>query len=294
MFGTVTPPPPEGAAAITTSAQAKQVASAYYKAADDAGGTLTPAFTNKFIDGLEAKTPQTEAGKAVAGDSPITAMIQRIQTLRDKPLTLQAAQEVDEAMSGLIGKEYGVNGLSKDGQQMLEAQHAFRDQIENAGEGDIAGGTAGFDALGPARKARSQARKLDDLERIQQRANMTDNPATSIKTQIRTLLTNRSKSRGYDEAEIEALKDAASRGVVGSALHVFGSRLIPLAAGAAEVSAHGLGAGFISAVATHLGTGKLRDWATAIQENRLNRAMSRVGQGVPVAPNPMMTPMPPP
>jgi len=282
--------PPVAAPPVTTAAQAKQIASSYYKIADDAGGALAPPFVNKFIDGVEAVIPQTEAGKAVAGQSPASALVERLQTLREKPMTLQAAQEVDEALGALIDKEYGVKGLSKEGQKLVGIQRDFRDHIESAGPGDITGGTAGFDALGPARKAWSQAMKLDDLERIQQRASMTDNPATSIKTQIRTLLTNRTKSRGYDDAEIAALEAAAQRGALGSALHVFGSRLIPLGAGAAEVGTHGLTAGLITAAATHLGTAKLRDWGTALQQNRLNNAMGVLGQGVPR--NPLLAPPP--
>jgi len=299
--GTGEPPPggrpqpvtatPAATGPVTTSAQAKQVAGAYYKIADESGGTLAPGFVNKFIDGVEKILPQTEAGKVVAGESPTSALVQRLQTVRDKPMTLQAVQEVDEAYGSLIDKEYGVKGLSKEGQKLVEMQQAFREHIDNAGPGDITGGTAGFDALSPARKAWSQARKLDDLERIQLRASMTDNPATSIKTQIRTLLTNRTKSRGYDAAETAALEEAAKRGTLGSVLHVFGSRLVPLAAGAAGAGG-GLASSILSAGVAHLGTAKLRDWGTALQENRLNNVMGVLGQSVPPNPNTLLTPPP--
>jgi hypothetical protein len=290
--GTTTPEVPAGP--VTTSAQAKAVASGFYKAADDAGGTLTPGFANKFFDKVDAVIPQTEAGKAIAGESPTSALVARIQPLRDKPMTLQAAQEVDEALGTLIDKEYGIKGLSKEGNKLLDIQHSFRDHILSAGPDDIVGGSAGFDALSQGRQAWSQARKMDDLERIQERANMTDNPATSVKTQIRTLLTNRSKVRGYSDEEVAALQEAAQRGTVGSLLHVFGSRLVPLAAGAAEVGAHGLGGGLLAAGLTHLGTAKLRDWGAAMQQNRLSNAINVVGQGVPSDPlrNQFMPPPP--
>jgi len=274
------PAPTAPAAPITTTAQAKAVASSLYKIADQADGTLTPNFVGKWLDGVGAKLPQTEAGKAVAGESPTAALAERMKTLRDKPMTIQAVQEVDEALSGLIDKEYGVKGISKEGQRLLDIQHSLRDHIAEAGAGDITGGTAGFDALSQARKAWSQAMKMDDLERIQYRASLTDNPATSIKTQVRTLLTNRAKSRGYDAAEIAALEEAAQRGVIGGALHVFGSRLVPMVAGAAGASG-GLASSIISAGVAHLGTAKLRDWGTALQQNRLSNAMGVLGQSVP-------------
>ena len=279
--GTLVPPQlATPGVAPRTSAEAKQIAGQYYTAADNAGGTLTPQFTNKFIDSVGSVAPQTEAGAAVTGTNAVTGLVDRLQSLRDKPMTLQAAQEVDEGLSNLIDKEYGVTGLSKDGKKLLDIQGTLRDQINNAGSGDTSGGTAGFDALNTARQAWSQAMKMGDLERIQERAALTDNPATSIRTQVRNLITNQSKSRGYTPDEIAALTDAANRGTLGGLLHVFGSRLVPIAAGAAGLS-HGPAGMIVGAGLSHVGTGYLRDWATNIQQNRLGNAIGVVGQGVP-------------
>ena len=289
-----TPPPASTPAAPTvpadlgpapgTSAYAKQVASNYYKIADQSGGTLSPQFTNKFVDSVAAADKQTEAGRATVGQTEVNKLADRLQAIKDQPMTLQAAQEVDEGIGSLITKEFGVKGLSPDGVKLLEIQHGFRDMIENAGPGEVTGGTDGFDALGPARKAWAQSRKLDDLERIQQRADLTDNPATSVRTQIRTLLTNRAKVRGYSPEEVAALTDAADRGFMGGALHVFGSRLLPLAAGAVGLS-HGPVSAAIHAAIAQPVAGALRAGATGIATRRLNRAAQTIGEGVP--PNPL-------
>ena len=42
---------------------------------------------------------------------------------------------------------------------------------------------------------------------------------------------NAKKSRGYTDEELAALRDAADRGALGNTLHIFGSRLVPYAAG---------------------------------------------------------------
>ena len=181
-------------------------------------------------------------------------------------------------LGDLIDKEFGVKGLSKDGRKLAQIQSTFRDQIENAGPGDVTGGTTGFDALGPARKAWSQAMKMDDLERIQQRADLTDNPATSIKTQIRTLLTNRTRSRGYSPDEIDALKAAADRGLVGGALHVFGSRLLPLAAGAVGLSHGPVSAAIHAAIAQPVGSA-LRAGADRDREATPQQSDGNIGRG---------------
>lgn len=279
-------PPAKGAATPTTSAEAKQVASQYYAVADRSNSSLTPQFTNRFIDNITAELPQTEAGKVVAGQSTTSSLLDRLQALRDKPMTLQAAQEVDEALGSLVDKEYGPRGPSKEGVKLAGIQRAFRDQIENAGPGDVAGGAEGFDALGPARKAWSQAMKMADLERIEARSKLADVPTTSVKTQIRTLLNSATKSRGYSPEEIAALKDAAERGVLGSALHVFGSRLIPIAAGAAELGTHGLTAGIAAAGTAHLLGAGMRNLEQGLQAGRLQRAYNVLGRSVPPSPQP--------
>jgi len=57
----------------STSAEAKQVASAFYDQAAKSGGVLTPKFTNNFIDSVTKQLPQTEVGKVVAGESPVSS-----------------------------------------------------------------------------------------------------------------------------------------------------------------------------------------------------------------------------
>ena len=278
-------PPPVARPPIgtpTTSAEAKTIASAYYDIANNRGGTLTPQFTNKFIDSVSGIGKQTEAGQTVAGQSTVSGLVDRLQGLRDKPMTLQGAQEVDEGLGDLIDKEYGPTGISKEGVRLAQLQRDFRDQIQNAEPGDITGGSDGFDALAPARKAWSQAMKMSDLERIQYRANMMEQPSTATRTQLRTLLSNATKSRGYSDEEIAALENSAKLGVVGGALRAAGSRLVPL------VTAAGAGGGpvgqFMAFGAGHGFSNLMRGGANRIAANRLADAMRVLGQSVPPDP----------
>ena len=272
----------------STSAEAKQVASAFYDQAAKSGGVLTPKFTNNFIDSVTKQLPQTEVGKVVAGESPVSALVDRLGQLRDKQLSLPEAQEIDEALGNLVTKEYSVKGMTADGKKIQDIQNALRDQIANAGEGDVEGGSTGFGDLSNARKAWSQAMKMRDLERVQERANMTDNPQTSVKTQLRTILTNPAKIRGYSPEEVDALKAATDRGAMGNLLHVFGSRLIPIAAGAAEAGTGGLTSGLAAAGAAHVATTLMRNAASKMAANRLATAMQILGRNVPQ--NPLSAP----
>lgn len=267
-----------------TSAEAKEVASAYYKKADEVGGHLVPEFTNRFLDEAQKIAPQTAEGQTIAGENAVTKLVERAQALRDKPITLKGAQEIDESLGNLIDKEYSVKGLSKEGTHLLDLQSTFRDMVQNANEADAAGGVEGFSALKSGRKAWSQAMKMNDLERIVNRAELTDNPATSIKSGIRVLLSNPKRVRGYSAQEVAALKQASERGTLGSALHVFGSRLVPLVAGGIGGAGGGLVGALAGAGVAHGAATLMRNAATGLQTKRMGNALSTLGSSVPPPP----------
>lgn len=264
-----------------TAAEAKTIAAHYYQKADDVGGQLTPEVTNKFLDKAQSIGPQTPEGQLIRGESPITQLTQRIEGMRDQPISLRAAQEIDEGLGDIVDKEYGLKGLSKDGRNVLDLQSAFRSMIQNAGPEDTVGGTEGFAALKDGRAAWSQAAKMGDLERIQTRAQLSDNPATAIKSGIRTLLSNPQRARGYTPEEVSALKSAANRGILGGTLHVFGYRMIPAVAGAAGFVGGGVPGAVATAMGAQVGSSLMRRAAAALQTNRLDNALGTLGARVP-------------
>jgi hypothetical protein len=286
-------PPPVSSPAGTpaSTAGAKTIASQYYKIADDNGGTLTPRFTDKWLDTITKSAEQSDWGKAAAGTNPVVDLIARLQAQRGQPMSLAAMQEVDQAIGKQISRQYGPGGSMADAADLLDVQHKLRNQIDAAGEGDVTGGKAGFDALAPARKAWSQATKMDDLERMKERADQTSNPTTSFKTQVTNFRLNRAKSRGWSDDEIEALKDAANRGVIGGGLHLLGSRLLPLVTGATGGAASGGFGGVIPGwiAGQALGAG-VRGIGNAMAARRIANALDVLNKGVP--PDPSAPPLP--
>jgi hypothetical protein len=127
----------------------KRKAGELYQYADERGGVLRPQITNSFVNDVMKEIPQTEMGKAVIGETPVSKLIERINVLRDKPMTLQAAQEIDEALGELAyGNMNSVTGqLDKQGLKFLNIQSKFRNAIENAPESMVIGGKEGFDVL---------------------------------------------------------------------------------------------------------------------------------------------------
>lgn len=259
----------------------KQASNAYQKA-DSTGGMLTDTFTNKFLDEADKVTPQTMAGKIVAGDDAVTKIVTRIKDLKDKPLSLAEAQEIDEYLGDAIDGMTELGRVNKQGKKLLDVQSSFRNLIENADPSDIVGGKEGFDALKEGRKLWSKSVKLRDIERIIDRAALMDNPATGIKSGFRTLLNNPNRVKGFSKEEQEAIRKAAETGLVGDTLRAFGSRLIPIV-----TTASGAG-GVGGAAAAMAGSTATRNAATALQLKRANALADLVAGNKPAARN--MTP----
>jgi len=225
---------------IPNSDQVRKMSSAMYEEAAQKGGVLTPKFADDFIYELQKMEPQTAQGKALAGaDSPVTKVIQRLSGTVDdngvvqggitgKPITLDAAQEMDEVLSDMIDGYVKDGKLSKEGMKMLDIQTKFRDMINKADETQILGGKEGFDALKQARKLWATSRQMSDIDRIIQRTELSEQPATAIKSGFRTMLSNPNRMRGYSPEVKKAIKDAATTGAVTDLIRTAGSRLIPI------------------------------------------------------------------
>lgn len=274
---------------MLTSDYIKDLARASYQTAEERGGTLTPDFANKFFDTVDGMRPQTEHGVATAGDSALAKLTDDWKVLKDKPISLQAAQEMDEGLSKRIDTHVDkVTGkLDKQGQELYDVQSKFRNAIDNATPNDIIGGKKigameSFDALKEARAQWSAALRVGDMERILTRASMTDNPATSIKAGFRTLYNNPARMRGYNGAERAAIKKAAQSGVISGTLRtVLGSRLIGTALGTTLGTAGGgLIGGMAGAGAGAAQAAAARAIAARMQTGRANKAIKTISKRI--------------
>lgn len=233
---------------VPTSEQVRDFGSKAYKIAEQKGGALSSDIADNFYDQVLKIKPQTEAGQVFKGQSPVTAILDAIPSLKGKPLTLEAAQEVDSALGDLAYSTMDKFGkLNSDGKKFLDMQTALRRTIENADENMIIGGKEGFNALKEARKYWSTSLKMRDIERIIENAQRMEQPATGIRTGFRTLLRNADRLKGYSPKEIEAIKNAADTGVVTDLFRLAGSGLVPIGSGIAGTAAGGPVGGLVSA-----------------------------------------------
>lgn len=249
-----------------TAEEVQKAASALYKQADEQGGLLLPSFTEKFLAKAENLKPQTEAGRLVAGDNAATKISEKLQSLKGRALNLQEAQEIDEFLGDAVDDLSDKGVLTKQAKKVLQLQTDLRNMIDNAPDSDINFGSAGkegFQALKEGRRLWSRAAKLRDVEKIISRAEMTDNPATAIKTGFRNLYHNSDRMRGFTPEERKMIKNAAESGIVSDTLRTLGSRLNPIAALA--------GGGFGSATAAQAISLASRGAATKLQVNKAKK-----------------------
>lgn len=281
---------------IPTAEGIRGLASQAYQAADQQGGMLNPSAVNTAITKAGAVAPQTLEGRAFAGASPSTQALSDLSQFRDKPLSLKSVQEIDEDLSermeGQVDPKTGI--LNKQGYKLLQIQQALRDASDNAGENDLVNG-AGFKSWKQGQQLYSASMRMGDIDRIMARAEQTDNPVTAIKTGFRTLANNPSRLRGYTTEEIAAINDAAKTGIITNGLRLAGSRLGPIAAGAAGLASGGPLGALAATTADYALSGAARAGANAIQRGKGNAVRETIANrpAVQSALNPNPTPIEP-
>lgn len=262
-----------------TADAAKSVASGFYKAADNAGGVIDNP--SPIFDQMRGKDPVTPTEIALAKTDPVRKFLNDFKDSANAPMTLSDAQGIDEELSNRIDQQFDkINGMSKDGYKLLDAQTKFRQGLAATPPQAVGGGQAGYEAWQNGQQAWQQAMKLQDLERMQTRANMTANPPTSLQTQIKNYLTS-SRSRALSDAERQSLEVAQKRGFIGDALHVMGSRLVPYVGTMVGEGVGGLPGAIIGGGIGHGGSALARMANTALQNGKLTKAANIIGKGIP-------------
>jgi len=267
---------------ITNADDMKKVAAHYYQQAAQQGGTLAPHYVDQMIGNIEKPLVRPARVDKLAGENDATKFAKDFkENFGGTPLTLEEAQGVDEHLGELIDDHFKVTGLDKVGKKLVDIQTGLRDGIASASEGDITGGPNGFPSLKDGRQTWAQAAKMRDIESIVDGSQYADQPTTWVRNRIRTILTNKSKRRGFSEAEIAELEKVAKSGKVESLLKMFGGRLTPYVAEAAGASMGGLPGLVTGAAIGHGGSTLARNAAGAIQGRKVTNLMDLLGQGAP-------------
>jgi hypothetical protein len=277
------------------SAAADTIASNSYRAVESSGLTFSPEFVNAALDSTRPASPRELAREATTGRTPVSDVLDNLDTFRDQPMTIQQYQGMMEGLRAKIRGEYKEGALSPTGQQLTVIRKSLADTFEGASASDLSSGNIkDMATFKDANKAYSQARKMETLEDMQDYANGTDNPTTSIKQQVRTFLKSDKKTAGWNDDEIQAMQDAAERGTLGSVMHYMGSRIAPGVAMAivpgVETALHGapgLSSAIFSPIAgavAYGAGGPFRAGGNWLAARRMQNALDIIGQSVPPTP----------
>lgn len=266
------------------AAEVRASASQKYQAADAAGGILKPNLTDTWINNASTVLPQTSAGKTILGKTAVSELVDRMQGLKGKSLTLAEAQEIYSALGDMASSHVDplTGKLLAEGKKFSDIQDALWDVMENASPADIQGGKQGFELWKQGKTEWAKSMRMADMERIIQRANNADNPATVMKNGFNTMLANRKRMRGMSKEEVRAVKHAARHGILIGPLKFMGSRMISTMTGlgAGMFGGGPLGAAAGAVVGAAVGTVP-RARANALQRGRAQKALNTVYHSSP-------------
>lgn len=254
-----------------TSDQLRARAKPFYEEAGQSGAALTPEATDKFLERISAIQPTDEIARELGGNDFITSRQNAFERMRGTPTTLARANDIDKTLNNLLDSETVLGRPTADGRQILMARNALRDTIVGAGPQDIQGDAAAFALLEKGRDLWARQARLRDVEAIMQRAEMTDNPATAIRTGFRNLYNNPNRMRGFTQEEADLIKKAANSSATMDALRQIGSRLLTIG-GAVKSGPIGAAAGYAVSTAS-------RNAATNLAMNRAQRIADAIAGG---------------
>jgi hypothetical protein len=203
-----------------------------YNTADQKGGTggsLT--VMNKWLDAVQAQIPrESNAVTNARGGtpSPTQTLIDNLETNRGHPISYNGLDEMDK----FLGNEAHQAFNKKDnltGANISKINDLLLQTMKEAPPGTLPGAEYGE----AARLTFMQQLKLRKIEQMQQFANNTNNPATSVRTQLRQLVKTETGKNGspWSPDELSAADKAAKQGIVTDLLQAVGNRLSIYASG---------------------------------------------------------------
>jgi hypothetical protein len=219
--------PPTSATGLAKDAYA--VGEAHYDLAAHLGGRVSAKANDAFLDNRISKIrTQDEAARRFDPNDAVDSSIADLNNaLRGHDLSLRGTQEIDKKIGDRI--EVALRAGKKDeASRLLEMQHALRDHVESVGEADTTGGPAGFAALKDARKAWSIAVRMQDIERMIQKAQDTPNPQVTLRNAINRYTNDEKMTRGWSKEDLDLLKKSAKTSDGMEILRGMASRLGPI------------------------------------------------------------------
>lgn len=255
----------------------RQAGTNAYKAVEDSGTVFSPTVTDKALDVISsAKQKPLFAGTVLPKESAdINAALDEFLPARGKPMKMSDLQGLDSNLGDKAAQAY-VSGNANKGRIISGVQDKIRDMVQpgKLTAGDvIAGSPEGGDILTKhAVPLWSTQAKMQDIEKIINRANAMDNPSTAMKTGFRNLMLNKGKMAQFSPEVQDLVTKAATTGKVDDLLGIVGSRLNAIA-GMAVGGPQG-------AVVSNITSAAGRGLRTALKNNQADAVLSSMVEDV--------------
>lgn len=206
-----------------------------YRDAGQLGAGFQPTFATKAHAIIqEAKIKPFADDILTTEDAAVNSALNDFDKLAGKKLTLNDYQRLDSSLGDKATQAY-VGGDANKGRIISQVQDKIRDLVSpnNLKETDLIGDREGIDALTQhAIPLWSTQAKMQDIEKIINRANMMDNSTTAMRTGFRNLALNKNRMASYPKDVQKLIQKAAVSGKADDLLGVLGSRLNVIAGGA--------------------------------------------------------------
>lgn len=257
----------------TSAGAIRELANKSYREAEEKGGIFKGKIINRVLDEVNKLKPTSKVAKTLESKSPINSISKDLEKFRGQNLNLDDMQALDEYLGKIVDNATELGRVKKEGQPVATLQTKLRDILDKAGKDDIVNGSEGLEALKRGRNLWSRSSKLRDVEAIINRAALSPNEATAIKTGFRTLASNPNRLRGFTPQEKKLIKDAAKSGITSDTLRTLGSRLLPIGT---AVSGGGIGATVGAKAASDIS----RSAAARVQAGRASKVEKEIIQSV--------------
>lgn len=255
----------------TTSEAIREAQKPVYKEAEKLGANFTSAIGDNFQSHIESLKPKPlSSGKYTEEQSAFLKDISDFEGMQGKPMNLSQFADTYSELGKKANKyvDPKTGNYTDTGRKFIDLQSKLRDSIENITPENITSGVEGLNLIRKANSEWAKQANLQKLELMKERADMTDNGATSMKSQARSLVMNKKEFNRFQPSEQKAIRNIARNGVFDKSLWLLDSIATPIAGG--------FGAGFGGAV---IGQG-VKSVAHSIRASRtagkLNRAMNEV------------------
>jgi hypothetical protein len=269
-----------------TAQDIRALASSAFEDAKSKNAVLSPEASQNFVNSVEgALLKSGKMNDRLHGDTLSVLNDMKNEVAQNGSLGLDSMYQYRQLFGDAVNNNLHPNGIMKPDAFKADRAIDSIDDFMNGIKDDhlVSGDPSAVDFFNLGRARYAQASRMDDIERIINRAQLTQNPATSMRTGFASLANNPKRMRGFSDEEQGLIRQAATSSLPMEALRTLSGRILNYVG-----LAHGPAAG----LATQVGTAAARNLASDMQAARGNKILDALAQrGMPdfaerASPNP--------